>query len=75
MTRRGEKIQELVMLKVGETVAEARNNMHIPSSTTSTNQMASSLDTRTTQRSVHSPAKEMDATYAEDHTTIPRSPR
>lgn len=74
MTRRREKIQELVMLNVGETVAEARKNRHTPSNTTSTNRMVSGLDARTTQRSGQSPAKDMDATYAEDHTTMLGSP-
>ena len=74
MTRRGEKIQELVMLKVGETVAEARKNRDTPSSTTSTNRMVSGLDARTTQRSRQSLAKDMDATHAEDHTTMLGSP-
>ena len=63
------------MLKVGETVAEARNNRYTPSSMTPTNWTASGLGVRATERSVRRPTKEMHATYAEEHTAMPGAPR
>lgn len=65
ITRGRTRIQEVLMPKVVETVAKARSCRHTPSKTTPTSQTTCGLGAKTTQRSVHRPTKEMDATYAE----------
>ena len=75
MTRRRARTQEVVMPKVGETVAEARSSRHIPSNTTPTSRIASGSYAKILRRSGRILAKEMDATYAKDHTAMPGAPR
>ena len=63
------------MPKVGEIVAKGRRTRHTPIIMTPTKWIASGSCSRITQRSRRRPTKEMFATYAVDHMTMPGAPR
>ena len=68
VTRRRARRQRAVKLKAGETVAEAENRRHNPSSKTHPSPMANGSNAGSSQRSGRSPVEETGAIYVADHT-------